>query len=128
MFSSLLVVILAAPPAYRVQDGAVQIVQDEAVTPLVTPCAARAVAVEGAHLYVACGAEGLLDYDLTDPAAPVLRGQRAMGGFVAGLHAVDGRVWVEVARTEAVPAAATAFEVPAAPLSPRRMSGTPWKG
>jgi hypothetical protein len=68
-------------------------------------CEPRALAREEARVYVACGASGLIVLDATDPRSPVVTAHVPTEGDAVALHVVDGKVWVELARVEARPAA-----------------------
>jgi hypothetical protein len=90
-------------------------------------CEPRALAREGAQVYVACGPSGLLLLDATDPRKPTVAARVPTDGDAVGLHLVDGKVWVQIAYVEARPAAtllraARPAQVPGAPL-PSRPAG-----
>jgi hypothetical protein len=64
-------------------------------------CEPKGVERGGSRLYVACGASGILVLDAVDPAAPVVRGRIPTDGDAVGVHAANGKVWVEIAHVEA---------------------------
>jgi hypothetical protein len=94
-------------PEYSLAPTGLVITENGAARELPLPsCEPRAIAREGARVYVACGPNGLLLVDATNPSSPVVGSRVATEGDVVGLHVVDGKVWVETARVEARPAAA----------------------
>jgi hypothetical protein len=54
-------------------------------------------------LFVACGADGVVEVDLSNPLAPRRTGWMPVEGDATGLFLRDGRVWVELARVDARP-------------------------
>jgi hypothetical protein len=94
-------------PEYSLAPTGLLITENGATRELGLPdCEPRAIAREGTRVYVACGANGLLLIDATNPSNPLLGSRIATEGDVIGLHTVGGKVWVETARVEARPAAA----------------------
>ncbi|MDB4995035.1 MAG: hypothetical protein JWM74_2467 [Myxococcaceae bacterium] len=94
-------------PEYSLAATGLLITENGATRELGLPdCEPRAIAREGARVYVACGANGLLLIDATNPSNPLLGSRIATDGDVIGLHTVGGKVWVETARIEARPASA----------------------
>jgi hypothetical protein len=71
-------------------------------------CSPKAIAREGARLYVACGASGIVVLDATTPASPVVSSRIPTDGDAVAFHTVDGRVWVEIAHVSARPVDALA--------------------
>jgi len=85
-----------------------------AVSDVALGCVAKAHARVGKTVYVACGAGGLVRVDLSDVRAPKVTGRAAVDGEAVGVFMVEGRPWVQVARTEARPAEALGWNVGAA--------------
>jgi len=86
-------------------DGDALITTNPGKKPVTTAlgCAATSLLQHHQSLYVTCGFDGVLIFDLTDPAAPRRVGQRDFGGDVTGLFLQGNRVWAQIARTEAQP-------------------------
>jgi hypothetical protein len=66
-------------------------------------CAGRASLRAENRLFVACGVDGVVEIDLTNPLAPRRVGRMPVDGDATGLFLRDGRVWVEVAHVDARP-------------------------
>jgi hypothetical protein len=54
-------------------------------------------------LFVTCGADGVVEIDLSNPLAPQRTGWMPVDGDATGLFLRDGRVWVEIAHVDARP-------------------------
>ncbi len=92
-------------PTYALQDGRLVLRRRaEPPRPVETPCAAQALQRAGQRLYLACADAGLAVFELDTAGAPQLVEQRPLAGRAVGfLVAPDGRVWVELLRSEARP-------------------------
>jgi len=66
-------------------------------------CEGRASVQAGSKVYVACGADGVVEVDLSSPGMPRVAGRMSVGGDATGLFLRDGRPWVEVAQVDARP-------------------------
>jgi hypothetical protein len=66
-------------------------------------CAGRSSLQQGDRAFVACGVDGVVEVDLSNPLAPRRAGSMAVEGEATSLFARDGRVWVEISRYLARP-------------------------
>jgi hypothetical protein len=66
-------------------------------------CAGRTSLQQGDRVFVACGADGVVEVDASNPLAPRPVGSMAVDGEATGLFAREGRVWVEIAHYSARP-------------------------
>jgi hypothetical protein len=105
---------MAAEPTYALAAGVVRTTSAAGVQELPIGCDGVALHREGARLYVACGARGVVVLSLANPAAPALEGRREFSGDVVALFSGGGRVWAQIARIEAQPIDA-ATDVQSAP-------------
>lgn len=97
----------AAGLEYSLTANGIRIAQGATVNDLPLPgCEPRAIAREGTRVYVACAGSGLVLLDATNPAAPTVAARAPTDGEAVAFHVLDGKVWVEIARVEARPAAA----------------------
>jgi hypothetical protein len=80
-------------------------------------CEGRATLRLGNKVYVACGADGVVEIDVSSPQAPRRAGQMSVGGEATALFERDGRVWVEIAHVEARPVSTEAAPSPT-PVAP----------
>lgn len=71
-------------------------------------CDPKAITRDGARVYVACGASGVLLLDATNPQSPTVSSRIPTDGEAVGLHTVNGKTWVEIAQIEARPVDALA--------------------
>jgi hypothetical protein len=86
-------------------------------------CQGRASLRVGTKVFVACGPDGVVEIDVSNPVAPRRAGQMSVGGEATALFEREGRAWVEIAHVEARPVtteatAATAGPAPVAPAPP----------
>src|SRR5512138_3768352 len=87
-----------APVEYTIVSGGLSVKTPGGAHELTLPdCQAKAIARDGARVYVACGASGLLLLDATDPAAPKVASRIPTDGDAVALHTLNGKVWVELA-------------------------------
>lgn len=95
----------APPPAFQhVLEGRnVRITAGSSVAVVDVGCDGRASLQVGNRVFVACGADGVVEVDLTNPLAPRRGGRMSVDGDATGLFLRDGRVWVEVAHVDARP-------------------------
>jgi hypothetical protein len=93
------------PPAFQhVLEGRnMRITAGSSVAVVEVGCEGRASLQAGNKVFVACGADGVVEVDLTNPLAPRRGGRMAVDGDATGLFLRDGRVWVEVAHVDARP-------------------------
>lgn len=88
-------------------------------------CAPRNLLTAGSRLYVSCG-NGVLEFDVTDPANPRPAAQRNAGRAASDLFLQAGRVWVmlgdEARPVESLPLVAEA-PAPALPPPPQGVVG-----
>ncbi len=80
----------------RITSGATVVV-------LALGCDGRTSLQSGDKLFVTCGAEGVVEVDVSNPVAPKLVGGMHVDGDATALFLRDGRVWVEVAHVDARP-------------------------
>jgi hypothetical protein len=80
----------------RVTSGASVVVLD-------LGCEGRASLRSEDNLFVACGADGVVEVDLSNPMAPKRVGGMHVDGDATDLFLRGGRVWVEVAHLDARP-------------------------
>jgi hypothetical protein len=66
-------------------------------------CEPKAITRDGARVYVACGASGVLLLDATNPQAPALSMRVPTDGDAVAFHTINGKVWVELAHIDARP-------------------------
>jgi hypothetical protein len=110
-----------AEATYAIASGALTLKTPSGVREIAVPsCEPKAIARDGARLYVACGSAGIVVLDATVPAAPVVSSRIPTDGDAVAFHTVNGRVWVEVAQVSARPVdalvpSARAIEGAAAP-------------
>jgi hypothetical protein len=104
----------AAEPQYRFEKQDLVIDDAGARSVVDIGCEGRDVLRVGNKLLVACGAGGVVQVDLSDPASPRLEGTMQVGGDANGLFLHDGRPWVEVSHVDARP-----VQIEAQPASPR---------
>jgi hypothetical protein len=71
-------------------------------------CEPKAIARDGARVYVACGASGVLVLDATTPQAPVVSSRIPTEGDAVAFHTDSGKIWVELMHLEARPVDALA--------------------
>jgi hypothetical protein len=93
----------AAQPEYTFDGDLLRITHGDASTVVDLGCAGRAALQTGAKLLVACGAAGVVEVDVSDPALPRLDGAMRVEGDATALFLRDGRVWVEIAHVDARP-------------------------
>lgn len=89
--------------SYTLAPGVVRATSTAGVLDVPIGCDGGALHREGARLYVACGARGVVVLSLANPAAPVLEARREFDGDVVALFSGGGRVWAQIARVEAQP-------------------------
>ncbi len=80
----------------RVSSGASVVVVD-------LGCEGRTSLRSENKLFVTCGADGVVEVDLSSPLAPTRSGWMRVDGDATGLFLRDGRVWVEIAHVDAQP-------------------------
>ena len=90
-------------PEYALQDHTLRITRVGSSTAVDIGCGGRAMLQAGNKLFVACGADGVVEFDLSDPAVPRRDGAMLVDGSATGLFLHDGFVWVEVAHLDARP-------------------------
>jgi hypothetical protein len=93
----------SAEPEYAFEGPLLRITQGSASRVVDLGCAGRSAVRSGAKLLVACGAAGVVQVDLSDPASPRREGTMRVDGDATGLFVHDGTVWVEVAHVDARP-------------------------
>jgi hypothetical protein len=110
----------APPPARPVVEG--RILHLPSAPPFDVGCEGRAVAQQGDRVFVACGADGVVEIDASNPQALRRSGRMPLdSGEATGLFVRDGRVWVEIAHVVARPVRIQqdAAEAPAPAPAPR---------
>ena len=128
----------AAPaPEYSIEGHFLRITQIGASTTVDIGCVGRSALRAGEKLFVACGAAGVVEFDLTDPAVPRRDGEMLVDGTATDLFLHDGLPWVEVAHVDArpvrvgsmdqTPARTMPIVVPTRDLAPAVVGGTPKK-
>jgi|HubBroStandDraft_1064217.scaffolds.fasta_scaffold00577_17 hypothetical protein len=80
----------------RVSSGASGVVVD-------LGCEGRTSLRSENKLFVTCGADGVVEVDLSNPLAPRRSGWMRVDGDATGLFLRNGRVWVEIAHVDAHP-------------------------
>jgi hypothetical protein len=109
-----------AEATYAIASGALTLKTPSGVREIPLPgCEPKAIARDGARLYVACGAPGIVVLDATVPASPVVSSRIPTDGDAVAFHTVNGRIWVEVAHVSARPVDALAASAPAVDGAPR---------
>ncbi len=93
----------ASEPSYALAPGVLRATSASGTRDVALGCEGVALLRDGARLYVACGARGVVVLSLADPTAPVVEGYRDFGGDVVALFSGGGRVWAQIARIEARP-------------------------
>ena len=94
----------AAPePLYTLEDHFLQVTQSGTSATVDLGCVGRSALRTGVKLYVACGAAGVVQLDLSDPLAPRRDGVMPVDGNATSLFLHDGLPWVEVAHVDARP-------------------------
>jgi len=77
-------------PRYRLSNGVIDVTTDAGTEQIIIDCKrAYALAQSGAHLFVACGEEGVASYSIEDPATPVLSGRDARAGAFRGADLIE---------------------------------------
>ncbi len=99
-------------PDYTFDGNTLRITEGGATTSVDLGCIGRAALRSGTKLLVACGAAGVIEIDMSDPAAPRRDGTMQIEGDATGLFQRDGRIWVEVASIAAHPVRIDALETP----------------
>lgn len=86
-------------------DGQTLVVSrgDDTVGEFDVPCSPNDLLRDARRLYVACGPEGLLVYDVSSPEEPNEMGFRNVGGEAIGVFEQRGEVWAEVVERRARP-------------------------
>jgi hypothetical protein len=108
----------SAEPEYTFEGSLLRITQGSASRVVDLGCAGRSAVRSGAKLLVACGAAGVVQVDLSDPASPRREGTMHVDGDATGLFLHDGLVWVEVAHVDARPVRiGTSSAIPAQKVS-----------
>ncbi|MGA7120532.1 MAG: hypothetical protein WBY94_10565 [Polyangiaceae bacterium] len=106
-------------PEYTLSDHTLRITRVGSSTAVDIGCGGRAMLRAGNKLFVACGAAGVVEFDLSDPAAPRRDGSMLVDGSATGLFLHDGFVWVEVAHVDARPVhIGSSSEAPLQAISP----------
>ncbi len=90
-------------PQHVLEGRNVRVTSGSSVAVVDLGCEGRASLEAGNKLFVACGVEGVVEVDLTNPLAPRRTGHMSVDGEATGLFLRDGRVWVEVAHVDARP-------------------------
>jgi hypothetical protein len=113
----------APEPEYTLEDHFLRITQVGSSTTVDLGCVGRAAMRTGAKLFVACGAAGVVELDVSDPVAPRRDGMMAVDGTATGVFIRDGVPWVEVAHVDARPvrivsASQTPAQTISVPISP----------
>jgi hypothetical protein len=113
------------PPDTPVIDGHnLRVTSGASVVVLDLGCEGRTSLRSQDELFVACGADGVVEVDLSNPLAPRRVGRMHVDGDATDLFLRDGRVWVEVAHIDArpvitrsgpTPEVSTAGSLPAVP-------------
>ncbi|HXN31622.1 MAG TPA: hypothetical protein VN894_07170 [Polyangiaceae bacterium] len=90
-------------PEYTLEDRVLRITQGGSSSTVDLGCVGRSAMRTGAKLFVACGAAGVVELDLSDPLAPRRDGTMPVDGNATSLFLHDGLPWVEVAHVDARP-------------------------
>jgi hypothetical protein len=89
---------------YRLEQGAVLILEGERQSSLDLPAKAEGLYQTADALYVALGEQGLAVYRFEDPLKPQLVQRRVLPhGSVVGLFMAEGQLWMKVVSTSALP-------------------------
>jgi hypothetical protein len=105
-------------PEYSFDGPLLRITRPDLIRVIDLGCEGRSALRQGAKLFVACGPAGVVEINLSDPAAPRRAGTMRVDGDATSLFLRDGRVWVEVAHVDArpvsidTPRAVTAAQAP----------------
>jgi hypothetical protein len=94
---------VAAEPDYALDGHLLRITRGPTGAVIDLGCVGRAALRTGAQLLVACGAAGVVEFDLADPLAPRREGTMPVDGEATGLFVRDGLAWVEIAHVDARP-------------------------
>ncbi|MFO8072535.1 MAG: hypothetical protein R6V85_11735 [Polyangia bacterium] len=87
-----------------IEHGAVLLSTGERRVPIELPAPALEARLVGDLLYVAAGPHGAFVFDVSDPKDPALVGRSSTAtGEVVGFIEADGRIWMKLASTTAVP-------------------------
>lgn len=96
--------VAAAPVEYRLEAGELIVVAGERQQRVALPAAATALLASGGMLYAALGEHGVAVLELSDPASPKLLRQIPVSqGRVVGFFEADGKPWMKIESTTAVP-------------------------
>jgi hypothetical protein len=83
-------------------------------------CEGRSALRVGTKLFVACGVDGVVELDVSNPRLPRRSGTMPVDGDATGLFLRDGRAWVVVAHVDARP-----VNVPRSPSAPSQAPAPP---
>jgi hypothetical protein len=90
-------------PEYTLEDHFLRIARNGSSTVVDLGCVGRATLRAEAKLFVACGAAGVVELDISDRGAPRRTGTMLVDGEASGLFLHDGAAWVDVAHVDARP-------------------------
>jgi hypothetical protein len=112
-----------APPDPFVLEGQnLRVTSGASVVVVDLGCEGRTSLRSENKLFVTCGADGVVEVDLSNPLAPRRSGWMRVDGDATGLFLRDGRVWVEIAHVDAQP---VLIRAPLPALGPRVEKATP---
>jgi len=111
--------IVAAPPAAPPSSGRVlKVPVGDKTVDVALGCEGRAILKVGSRAYIACGEDGIVIVELEGEAGPRVGARIPTSGDAVGLFVRNGRVWVELAKIEAMPvgAARGVSDTPSGPV------------
>jgi hypothetical protein len=93
----------AAPDPFVLEGQNLRVASGGSVVVLDLGCEGRTSLRLENKVFVTCGADGVVEVDLSNPLAPRRSGWMRVDGDATGLFLRDGRVWVEIAHVDAQP-------------------------